>query len=115
MESGLPASQAACTVGLEQTLYTWRMTFSSHSLQHDTNGGVTITVTNAASCCIQSCVPEGCTIKFFIRHGCIQQLAMKVYRCKRNKMLMVNNMHDACYICLAHQVHDRLGLELNSD
>ena len=49
MERDLPASQAACTVGLEQTLYTWRMTFSSHNLQHDTTGGVAIAVANAGN------------------------------------------------------------------
>lgn len=78
MESGLPASQAACTVGLEQTLYTWRMTFSSHSLQHDINSVVTITVAcvstvthaNAASVFLKTDVPQ--SVGVFIRYGCIQ-------------------------------------------
>ena len=80
MESGLPASQAACTVGMEQTLYTWRMTFSSHSLQHDINGVDTMTVThvntvthiNAAGVLLITDVPEGCSAGVFIRYGCIQ-------------------------------------------
>lgn len=55
MDRGLPASQAACTVGLEQTLYTWRMTFSSHNLQHDTTHGATITVANAANVAFKMC------------------------------------------------------------